>query len=107
MVHLLRTRLRDVAAAVAASSHRPKVVVLTSTEPLCLAGWWVPDMLSLAGGQPCTQLPGCAPLETSWDQVGSVLGSHVFPSADACEGAPVHHVFTHRCSGPSSWLAGR
>ena len=69
LVDTIRTRFRAVARAVAGSSHRPRVMVLTAADPLCLPGCWLPDMLSLAGGHPCLHQPACPPLDITWDQV--------------------------------------
>ncbi len=77
LVNDIRIRLRSVARAVAASSHRPRVLVLSRTDPLCLPGWWLPDMLCLAGGYPCMHQPSCPPHETTWDQVPTIQQSSV------------------------------
>ena len=102
LVDRVRARLRAVARDVVACTHRPRVLILTSTEPLCPAGWWVPDMQALAGGQPSLQHSGCAPQPLCWDQVGSVLhfmrpGCHKYSNQK--EGATVK-LSSHYLPGP-------
>jgi iron complex transport system substrate-binding protein len=51
-VHELQRRIKQVQAATAAVTARPKVVCLEWLDPLMSAGNWVPELVELAGGIP-------------------------------------------------------
>jgi iron complex transport system substrate-binding protein len=57
LVAALRARLAAVAAAVAGRP-RPRVLVLEWTDPPFLAGHWVPELVTRAGGEPVGGGPG-------------------------------------------------
>lgn len=47
----LRTRVRAIETEAALSEHRPSVAVLDWTDPVMVAGHWVPELVELAGGR--------------------------------------------------------
>ena len=63
-------RLATVRAAVANAPTR-RVVFLEWTEPLFCGGHWVPEMISLAGGQDPLGRPGEDSVRMDWDDVAS------------------------------------
>eukprot|EP00211_Chloroparvula_japonica_P006372 CAMPEP_0119153846 /NCGR_PEP_ID=MMETSP1310-20130426/49907_1 /TAXON_ID=464262 /ORGANISM="Genus nov. species nov., Strain RCC2339" /LENGTH=422 /DNA_ID=CAMNT_0007146327 /DNA_START=31 /DNA_END=1299 /DNA_ORIENTATION=- len=69
LVEQLRGSLRAVANAVASAKHRPRVLVLAGLSPLVVGGHWLPEMVTLAGGQDLLQEPGDPVERLSWDQV--------------------------------------
>jgi iron complex transport system substrate-binding protein len=76
----LRTRLDAVAAAVAPSVSargRPRVLVLEWTDPPFVAGHWVPDLVTAAGGEPVLARAGQRSVGASWDEVRSVAADAV------------------------------
>ncbi len=64
----LQDRLDAVATAVAGRP-RPRVLVLEWTDPAYLAGHWVPDLVTAAGGEPVLALPGERSVGVGWAQV--------------------------------------
>ena len=74
LVGKLQEDLRRLAAATSPGKDRPRVACIEWTEPLMLAGNWVPELVRLAGGEP----------------VGVVEGGHspYFDSATLFEAAP-------------------
>jgi iron complex transport system substrate-binding protein len=62
----LRARLADVAARVAGRS-RPRVAVVEWVDPPFTAGHWVPDLVSVAGGEPVVARPGGYSVAATWD----------------------------------------
>ncbi|MGH9066357.1 MAG: cobalamin-binding protein, partial [Acidimicrobiales bacterium] len=69
MTARLRSRLGQVAAAVAGRA-RPGVAVLEWTDPPFTAGHWVPDMVAIGGGTPTLGIPGGRSEQTTWAQLG-------------------------------------
>jgi len=65
----LRKRLQLVRAQAAPEAARPRVVCLEWLDPLYLAGHWVPEMVSLAGGQDVLGQSGLPSRETTWEEV--------------------------------------
>jgi iron complex transport system substrate-binding protein len=61
----LRSRLAAVEAAVAGRP-RPRVLVLEWTDPPFLAGHWVPELVSRAGGIPVGGAPGGRSVAATW-----------------------------------------
>jgi iron complex transport system substrate-binding protein len=74
----LRDRLACVARAVAGRP-RPRVLVLEWTDPPFLAGHWVPELVSRAGGIPVGGAAGGRSVTSGWDEL---------PSADFVVVAP-------------------
>ena len=68
LIGSLRSRLRQVAAAVASQS-RPRMLLLQGFDPLLLGGHWVCEMETLAGGFDGLQKPGCYPEQLHWQRV--------------------------------------
>lgn len=68
LIGSLRSRLRQVAAAVASQS-RPRMLLLQGFDPLLLGGHWVCEMETLAGGFDGLQKPGCHPEQLHWQRV--------------------------------------
>ena len=65
LVAALRARLTAVATAVAGRP-RPRVAVVEWVEPPFTAGHWVPDLVTVAGGDPVGARPGARSVETTW-----------------------------------------
>ena len=63
-------RLAAVRAAVSGASIR-RVVFLELTEPLFCGGHWVPEMISLAGGEDPLGRPGADSVRMDWDDVAN------------------------------------
>ena len=61
----LQDRL-DVVASAVAGRPRPRVLVLEWTDPAYLAGHWVPDLVTAAGGEPVLALPGERSVGVGW-----------------------------------------
>jgi iron complex transport system substrate-binding protein len=74
----LRARLAAVERAVAGRP-RPRVLVLEWTDPPYLAGHWVPELVSRAGGQPVAAVPGGRSATAAWADL---------PAADVVVVAP-------------------
>ena len=70
LVRDLRTRLSNVAVAVAGRP-RPRVAVLEWTDPPFDAGHWVPDMVTAAGGSNVLGAPGQRSVRVTWDDVAA------------------------------------
>jgi len=66
LVGELRARLTAVEQAVAGLA-RPRVLVLEWTDPPFLAGHWVPELVSRAGGFPVAGALGGRSVTTTWD----------------------------------------
>jgi len=74
----LRARLAAVERAVAGRP-RPRVLVLEWTDPPYLAGHWVPELVSRAGGRPVAAVPGGRSVAAAWADL---------PAADVVVVAP-------------------
>ncbi|HVS60860.1 MAG TPA: ABC transporter substrate-binding protein, partial [Gemmatimonadaceae bacterium] len=70
LVRSNKERLARVRAAVA-SAPRRRVVFLEWTDPLFCGGHWVPEMISLAGGEDPLGRPGEDSVRIGWDDVAS------------------------------------
>ena len=66
----LRARLARTAARVT-GLRRPKVAVVEWVDPPFTAGHWIPDMVSVAGGQPVAARPGAQSVPTSWAAIAA------------------------------------
>lgn len=71
LVRSSRERIARVHAAVAVARPR-RVVFLEWTEPPFCGGHWVPEMVTLAGGQDPLGRPGEDSVRVSWDDVAAV-----------------------------------
>jgi iron complex transport system substrate-binding protein len=72
----LEGRLATVRAAVSARLGRPRVIALQSLDPVRVAGFWIPEMISIAGGEDVAGDPGLAPAGVGWGELES-LGAEV------------------------------
>ena len=70
MVADLRRRLAAVEAAVA-DRPRPRVLLLEWTDPPYAPGHWLPEMVTLAGGEPALGEAGARSHRITWDEVAS------------------------------------
>jgi iron complex transport system substrate-binding protein len=68
----LQSRLDDVTRAVTGLP-RPRVLVLEWLDPPFVAGHWVPDLVTAAGGDPVMAVAGGRSVTTTWDQVHAHL----------------------------------
>jgi len=68
LVRSNQERLARVSAAIE-SAPRRRVVFLEWTEPLFCGGHWVPEMISLAGGEDPLGRPGADSVRMDWDDV--------------------------------------
>ena len=67
LVASLRARL-DAVAATVAGRPRPRVAVVEWVDPPFNAGHWVPDLVTVAGGEPVAARPGARSAQTTWDE---------------------------------------
>src|ERR1700754_8567 len=68
----LEGRLAPVRAAVAGATV-PRVIALERLfEPVRVAGFWVPEMISIAGGEDVAGDPGLAPAEVRWGELAGL-----------------------------------
>jgi iron complex transport system substrate-binding protein len=71
----LEGRLAIIRAAVSGASS-PRVIALERLEPPRAAGFWIPEMISIAGGEDVAGDPGLNPPEVGWGELAS-LGADV------------------------------
>lgn len=71
----LEGRLATVRAAVAGAGS-PRVIALQRLDPPRVAGFWVPEMISIAGGEDVAGDPGLSPPAVGWGELAS-LGAEV------------------------------
>jgi iron complex transport system substrate-binding protein len=71
----LEGRLATVQAAVAGTGS-PRVIALQRLDPVRVAGFWVPEMISIAGGEDVAGDPGLNPPAVGWGELAS-LGADV------------------------------
>jgi iron complex transport system substrate-binding protein len=62
--------------AVVAGSPTPRVIALESLDPPRVAGFWIPEMISIAGGEDVAGDPGLNPAEVVWGELEG-LGAEV------------------------------
>jgi iron complex transport system substrate-binding protein len=77
--HELRGELEGRIAAVRAAvsgAGQPRVIALRRLDPLRVAGFWVPEMISIAGGEDVAGPPGLEPPEVGWGAL-SGLGAEI------------------------------
>jgi iron complex transport system substrate-binding protein len=67
----LEGRLATVRAAVAGTS-APRVIALQRIDPPRVAGYWIPEMISIAGGEDVAGDPGLAPPGVGWGELASL-----------------------------------
>ncbi len=66
----LHERLDTVYRSVASRPTSPRVLVVEWVDPPFLAGHWVPDLVTHAGGVPVLAHPGGRSVATTWDELG-------------------------------------
>lgn len=71
----LEGRIATVRAAVAGAG-LPRVVALRSLDPPRAGGYWIPEMIAIAGGDDVAGDPGLGPPEVGWGELAS-LGPEV------------------------------
>lgn len=71
----LEARLALVRAAVAGATS-PRVIALERLDPPRVGGFWIPEMISIAGGEDVAGDPGLNPPEVGWGELAS-LGAEV------------------------------
>jgi iron complex transport system substrate-binding protein len=71
----LEGRLATVRAAVSGAS-MPRVIALEQLDPPRVGGFWIPEMISIAGGEDVAGDPGLNPAEVGWGELSS-LGPEV------------------------------
>jgi len=67
----LEGRLAAVRAAVA-GSEAPRVIALEDVDPPRVGGFWVPEMISIAGGEDVAGDPGLSPPRVGWGELASL-----------------------------------
>lgn len=67
----LEGRLATVRAAVAGAS-RPRVIALQRLDPPRTGGYWIPEMISIAGGEDVAGDPGLNPPDVGWGELASL-----------------------------------
>ncbi len=67
----LEGRLATIRAAVSGSPC-PRVIALESLEPPRVGGFWIPEMISIAGGEDVAGDPGLNPAEVGWGELESL-----------------------------------
>ncbi|HEX5989805.1 MAG TPA: ABC transporter substrate-binding protein [Solirubrobacterales bacterium] len=79
----LEGRLATVQAAVAGTGS-PRVIALQRLDPVRVGGFWIPEMISIAGGEDVAGDPGLNPPEVGWGELAS-LGAEVVVVMPAVE----------------------
>jgi iron complex transport system substrate-binding protein len=67
----LEGRLATVRAAVSGAGS-PRVIALERFEPPRVAGFWIPEMISIAGGEDVAGDPGLNPPDVGWGELASL-----------------------------------
>lgn len=73
--HELRGELEGRLAAIRAAvseAPAPRVIALERLDPPRAAGYWIPEMISIAGGVDVAGDPGLQPPEVGWGELGSL-----------------------------------
>lgn len=71
LVAALQERVQAVAAQVAQTRHRPRLLSLEGVDPLVAGGHWLPELKTLAGGTDELFRPGCAAQRLAWTTIRS------------------------------------
>lgn len=67
----LEGRLATVQAAVAGAG-APRVIALQRLDPVRVGGFWIPEMISIAGGEDVAGDPGLNPPAVGWGELASL-----------------------------------
>lgn len=65
----LRHRVARIGSLVSTSPPRERVVVLTGLNPLLVGGFWIPEMVTMAGGEPAGSEAAKAHQRITWEQL--------------------------------------
>lgn len=65
----LRSRIAAIGSIISKAPSRERVVVLTGLNPLIVGGFWIPDMVAMAGGEPCGSEAGKRHQRITWEQL--------------------------------------
>jgi iron complex transport system substrate-binding protein len=68
--------------AVTSEAATPRVIALESLDPPRVAGFWVPEMISIAGGEDVAGDPGLNPAEVGWGELASLRAEVVVVMPD-------------------------
>src|SRR3954454_4276078 len=71
----LEGRLATIRAALS-GAQTPRVIAMESLDPPRAAGFWIPEMISIAGGEDVAGAPGLDPAGVGWGELSS-LGADV------------------------------
>ncbi len=74
----LQNRINAVAARSKAVSHRPRVALLDWLDPLFDGGHWSPEIIDLAGGEPCFGAQQEPSQRRDWDQLIEAKPDYIF-----------------------------
>jgi iron complex transport system substrate-binding protein len=77
----LEGRLATVRAVVAGAPC-PRVIALERLDPVRVAGYWIPEMISIAGGEDVAGDPGLDPPEVGWGELESLRAEVVVAMPD-------------------------
>ena len=77
----LEGRLATVRAALSGATS-PRVIALERLDPPRVAGFWIPEMISIAGGVDVAGDPGINPAEVGWGELESLNADVVIAMLD-------------------------
>ena len=78
----LEGRLATVRAAVAGSGS-PRVIALQRLDSVRVGGFWIPEMISIAGGEDVAGDPGLSPPDVRWGELASLRSDVVIVMPEA------------------------
>jgi iron complex transport system substrate-binding protein len=105
LVHELKTKVEDVARAVAKASAevtRPRVLCLEWLDPPFNAGHWVPEMIDLAGGDDVLGIEGKPSRSISWEEIAAAKPEIILISPCGYDLEKVRDELT-RMNFPEAW----
>jgi iron complex transport system substrate-binding protein len=68
----LRARIEDIAGCVASPPESPAVLCLDWIDPPMAAGYWVPELVAMAGGRPLAVAPGASAPRLEWSAIAGL-----------------------------------
>lgn len=81
----LRNRVARIGSLVSASPPRERVVVLTGLNPLLVGGYWIPEMVTMAGGEPAGSEAAKAHQRITWEQLQDIAPEVLILAASTWE----------------------
>ncbi len=69
IIQQLQSRITNCQQQLTEIEHRPTVACIEWTDPLMIAGNWVPELVTLAGGEPCLGTVGQHSSWLTWEQL--------------------------------------